>query len=173
VRAREFLEILSLPRNMDLPGADTLSIQFDCEWLAIMKKTHSLTRTSRQTVCIPHERNDPSPQEIADVENALLRANGGTLIIENIDPATLSEASSLCHDIGPSNPQTDFLLSNLGLPHIWTRPRGSTWGSGGERMFDNGRENISNTRSTEPIPGVRTVSTTVTPDANEICLDDI
>jgi Lariat debranching enzyme, C-terminal domain len=57
----DFLQVVSVPPQYECgPGGPTLV--YDAEWLAIMRKTHSLLSTSRGNVSVPSSVQPVSPE---------------------------------------------------------------------------------------------------------------
>ena len=50
---RDFLQVISVPCQSEVGSDGPLELSYDCEWLAIMIKTHHLLSTSRGIVSIP------------------------------------------------------------------------------------------------------------------------
>jgi len=95
--SRDFLQVLDVPVNENAPDG----LQYDPEWLAILKETNHLTSISRHTHCVPtkglHDRWDYSVDENT-VEKVTERF-GGDLTI----PINFHADSSLYYD--PANHQ--------------------------------------------------------------------
>jgi lariat debranching enzyme len=63
---RQFMEFISIPTDAGQHAPHELT--FDCEWLAILKKSHSLLSTSRGRVSLPPSGTlDPSAEEVEEV----------------------------------------------------------------------------------------------------------
>jgi lariat debranching enzyme len=150
-------------------------LEYDLEWLAILKKTHSLSSRSRQPV-----RNVPSePQPVSDADidwvRQRLRSRGLVAPVDsnadsNCFPIPLNFEVTVPGHTGPpspfprplppplaamGNPQTDFLLDLLDLPHRitipYSREQSSVAGTDSLRAVANGFMDV---------------------DDNEILLDD-
>uniref|UniRef100_A0A668AQW4 Debranching RNA lariats 1 n=1 Tax=Myripristis murdjan TaxID=586833 RepID=A0A668AQW4_9TELE len=122
---REFLQIVDIPER---PGSSD-GLEYDPEWLAILKATNSLQRTTPHNWNPPqnnglHERWDFSASEAAMME-VVEELNGELAIPENFsqtvqpyDPAKPQlHASPSCS----TNPQTTELCATLGLTDIYAR----------------------------------------------------
>jgi lariat debranching enzyme len=114
---RQYLSIVHVTGSSATP-----KLEYDVEWLAVLKKTHHLTVSERRRVYIPDElvtvTND-------DVEWIRTRFEGSFEIPNDfattVSPFTPGEA------VRPplsrmGNPQTDRLLQKLDLQHIITVP---------------------------------------------------
>lgn len=161
---RDFLQVIAVPRpaGNESEGIHGSRLEYDVEWLAIVKKLHSLLQTGRHVVTVPATMSLPSPQEIMEVEESIRALNNNTLYIPNVSPMT----APLCQPIQPADPQTDFLLSVLGLPHVWTSPSATTCDI--EKHQNAEISNMCLERN-ELDPKSAMIATI---DKNEICLDD-
>jgi hypothetical protein len=102
-------------------------LEYDPEWLAILRKTHNLTETARRRVKLPTQPEAVTSEEIAWVCERL----GQALVIPENCRMTVPPHAGPTHPI-PShlpqpfqmmgNPQTDQLLDILQLNHILTVP---------------------------------------------------
>lgn len=113
---RQFLSILHIPSTKPKDV-----IEYDAEWLAILKKTHHLTVTDRKRVYVPHE---------------LVRITGEELESIHINFPSLAIPNNFCITVPPhdprdrflpplpimGNPQCDDFLGLLGLRHLVTVP---------------------------------------------------
>jgi lariat debranching enzyme len=121
---RQYLSIVHIPveeRNSDA------RLEYDPEWLAILRKTHNLTDTGRRRVKLPAQPEAVTSEEIAWVRERL----GQTLVIPENCRMTVPPHAGPTHPI-PShlpqpfqmmgNPQTDQLLNILQMDHILTVP---------------------------------------------------
>ena len=140
---RDYLQVLDIPVRPAAAAAASPSLSYDAEWLAIVAKTHPLLPSSKRAPRLP----PIEPITTADVEAmraSIFARNGGVLDIHPsgfvrtvapFNPAQPGLGRSgpggrppLPQHIG--NPQTDALLTMLGLPHMGvTVP----WGSAGGR----------------------------------------
>ena len=148
---REHLQIINLPIPSD--GASSISppkIEYDAEWLAILRKTHNLTQHNSSYVSVPHEVVTATDEDIAEIQLRLHETHRSqedteegatgqeqsaattfTIIPENFSitvPPHGSSGSEVPSNGGAmvGNPQTDNLLNILGLDHIITVPFNGT-----------------------------------------------
>ncbi|KAM3862281.1 lariat debranching enzyme [Diretmus argenteus] len=122
---REFLQIVEVP---DRPGSSQC-LEYDPEWLAIMKATNSLQRTTPHPWNPPqnnglHERWDFSASEAAMMEVVEL-LSGELAIPDNFsrtvpayDPTKPQPYASPSYN---TNPQTTELCATLGLTDIYAQ----------------------------------------------------
>lgn len=124
---RQYLSILHLENGCSREDA---CLEYDPEWLAILRKTHKLTCTERQKVKIPNELEGASEEEISWVEARLKERNSKDDDKDNefrriplnfqptvpfySDPCFQSPCPPLPH---MGNPQTDWLLDLLDIEH--------------------------------------------------------
>uniref|UniRef100_A0A674N2N2 Debranching RNA lariats 1 n=1 Tax=Takifugu rubripes TaxID=31033 RepID=A0A674N2N2_TAKRU len=131
---REFLQIVDVPER--LGSSDGL--EYDPEWLAILKATNSLQRTTPVLWNPPennglHERWDFSASEAAMME-AVKDLNGELAIPDNFTRTVRSydpnrpqpHANPRCH----TNPQTTELCALLGLTDLCAKAAHLSEGSG-------------------------------------------
>jgi lariat debranching enzyme len=121
---RQYLSIVHIPVEERKSDA---RLEYDPEWLAILRKTHNLTETGRRRVKLPTQPETVTSEEIAWVREQL----GQALVIPENCRMTVPPHSGPTHPI-PShlpqpfrmmgNPQTDQLLNILQLNHILTVP---------------------------------------------------
>ena len=131
---RQYLSILHLENECSREEA---RLEYDLEWLAILRKTHKLTRTERRKVAIPDDLEDITDEDIQWVENRLQAKNGEDedensafrSIPLKFQPTVPYDSdrcfrlNARCPPLPPmGNPQTDFLLDLLELDHILTIP---------------------------------------------------
>ncbi|XP_037542542.1 lariat debranching enzyme [Nematolebias whitei] len=139
---REFLQIVDLP---DRPSSSE-GLEYDPEWLAVLKATNSLQRTTPQLWNPPennglHERWDFSASE-GDIMQAVEDFSGELCIPDNFSRTvpTYDPKNPRPHS-APScntNPQTTEFCAKLGLTDIYAqagqgrgepcRAQSSTWG---------------------------------------------
>jgi len=122
---RQYLSIVHIPVKERESDA---KLEYDPEWLAVLRKTHELTKvTEERAVLPPVEENLITPDDVEWVRQKL----GPSLAIpENFErtaPAHAGAPFPLPHPLPPplpmmGNPQTDRLLSCLELEHIATIP---------------------------------------------------
>lgn len=117
IPGRDFLQILSVPRQRAGGGG---GLEYDPEWLAILKSTHYMLSTSRAVGRTPSDLTDITPEAIDDIKKLLLNRTEASLEITPIGPAPIPLPT--VHMETEGNAQTDLLLELLGLPHIWTSP---------------------------------------------------
>jgi lariat debranching enzyme len=121
---RQYLSIVHIPVEERKSNA---ALEYDPEWLAILRKTHSLTDTGRRRVRLPTQPETATSEEIAWICERL----GQSLVIPENCRQTVPAHVGPTHPI-PSylpppfqmmgNPQTDQLLDILQLDHILTVP---------------------------------------------------
>lgn len=123
---RQYLSILNVPT--DIPRQEAV-LEYDPDWLAILRKTHDLTNTERQNVTVPDELIELTDADIEWVENRIKEQSPSSdLSIPENFSATVPEQSHPMFQGHPppmpimGNPQTDALLKVLELDHILTVP---------------------------------------------------
>ena len=133
---RDFLQLLSLEpqaeAETEAEDGGVGAIEYDPEWLAILRKTHHLLDTGRHRVHLPTSsggEGDPlcATEEEVEQTRALMKAasEDGTLRIPGLQAVTTAGQGGGGGGGGggrQGNAQTDRLLGILGLPHIWTLP---------------------------------------------------
>ena len=128
---RPFIEFLRVPRQRTVGDEARMQLSYDLEWLAVLRRTHGLTKFTRGNVSVPDSIQPVSDQELAEVEQLIRQSNHGDLTIQNIEPTGNSDlgnkkprvdAGLFCEPVRMGNPQTDMLLGALGLNHICTVP---------------------------------------------------
>jgi len=152
-----------------------LHIEYDAEWLAILRKTHNLTQLTRSFVNVPADITPATEEEIEEVRTRLTerhrqRSSDNTdatgrsaLAIPDNFCITVPPHGSPSSDFAPNrgamvgNPQTDELLDLLGLEHIVTVP------------YKRGSSNLQVRPPPAPPPPPIVQST---PDENEIDLEE-
>ena len=153
---REFLQILKFPCNFSSCEASTNSsslLQYDLEWLAILKKTHHLLKIKRGVVEIPQQLYPPTDSDIQEIKEILSRLPLGICI----PPHTQGMGQPGSNEMTiPKENGSDEVLRMLGLEHIWIE--------GCQRAA------IDETRSGDSFP-TNTESKSLT-DPNEISLND-
>jgi len=122
---RQYLSIVNLPVDVNAPA----KLQYDIEWLAILRKTHHMFAADRKhRVQVPADvEHRVTDAELAWVRDRLGGADDAAVIPENFaatvplyvepaDPRQRSLPPPLPH---MGNPQTDRLLEHvLGLEHL-------------------------------------------------------
>jgi len=121
-----------------------LKIEYDVEWLAVLRRTHNLTQLTRSYVNVPNEAVVVTEEDIENVKARIIErhqhrpqkrgdarddeaATSAMAIPENFC-VTAPPHGSPGSDFAPNggamvgNPQTDELLDMLGLDHIVTVP---------------------------------------------------
>ena len=122
---RQYLSILHVPSSEE--KTTTPKLEYDVEWLAILKKTHHLTVTERRRVRVPSAAAVLAQQPSTKEELDWVRARfGGSMEIPNDFMPTVQPYSP-GESVRPplprmGNPQTDRLLQKLELQHIVTIP---------------------------------------------------
>lgn len=124
---RHYISIL----HVDVPGdkKEDNKIEYDTEWLAVLKKTHELTKTTPDPVVVPEERATATEEEVQWIRD---RFDGEMEIPlsafeQTVPPHTGSTRVPHQDRLPPpyplmGNPQTDRLLQKLELAHITTVP---------------------------------------------------
>uniref|UniRef100_A0A1A7X4N3 Debranching enzyme homolog 1 n=1 Tax=Iconisemion striatum TaxID=60296 RepID=A0A1A7X4N3_9TELE len=140
---REFLQVVDLP---DRPSSSE-GLEYDPEWLAILKATNSLQRTTPQPWNPPennglHERWDFRASEEAMMQ--VVEDLGGELGIsdnfsQTVPPYTPSNPQPHVQPSHSTNPQTTELCAKLGLIDIYAQA-GQEGGSLGRSLGSTGRE---------------------------------
>mmetsp|Transcript_45887 Transcript_45887/g.139359 ORF Transcript_45887/g.139359 Transcript_45887/m.139359 type:complete len:565 (-) Transcript_45887:91-1785(-) len=136
---RHHLQIVNIARGDGHGSSAEPKLEYDLEWLAVLKKTHYLTKNTRSRQSVPDTVIPVSSEDMDAIRHKLRERLQRTdikhkhndqdvlTIPENFvitaTPHGLPDAGiavSGGHMIG--NPQTDELLSVLGLDHIVTTP---------------------------------------------------
>lgn len=122
---RHSLSILHIEPEEPIESAD---LQYDPEWLALLRKTHYLSSSTRENVSLPNKLIAVSEEEQNDIRSRL----GDSLVIDpSFFSATVSAHAGppaplprpLPQPLGQmGNPQTDRLLHRLDLDHRITIP---------------------------------------------------
>jgi lariat debranching enzyme len=120
---RQYLSIIHLPVPEREPAA---KLQYDLEWLSVLRKTHNLTKTHDRKVEMPAI----VPITPEDVDWVRQRFGKSPVIPENFVrtvPAHAGPPAPLPRPLPPAfsmmgNPQTDQLLALLQLSHVTTIP---------------------------------------------------
>ena len=120
---REFLQILNIPcsrsSQIDDASLSTVSpsfLQYDMEWLAILKRTHHLLTVHRGVIEIPRELDPPSDENIREIQEIFSTFSFG----RNIPPTDHGskerrDENHSTSDVGDTNE----VLNMLGLNHYW------------------------------------------------------
>lgn len=149
---RDFLQIVDI---QDRPGSSDDGLEYDPEWLAILKATNNLQSTTRQ-LWNPPENNGLHPkwdfrvseddmmQVVEDLCGKLLIPNNFSPTLPAYDPANPQPQMSPSFNI---NPQTTELCATLGLTDIYAL----VGQSGGElgQSFGDSRGEDDDTHSVE------------------------
>jgi hypothetical protein len=104
---------------------DNAKLEYDLEWLAVVRKTHSLTMATSERIQVPPKPSYCQPLDLQWIEERL-----GKEIPLNFHrnvPSYVGPSHPLPHPLPPpysimGNRQTDELLNVLGLVHITTVP---------------------------------------------------
>ena len=121
---RQYMSVVHVPVA---EKEENPQLEYDAEWLAIIKKTHNLTQTTQRSVSLPDTCQTVTENEIQWIRDRF----GASLVIpDNFEPTMPAHVGSphpLPHPLPPpfpkmGNPQTDQLLERLDLKHINTMP---------------------------------------------------
>lgn len=175
---RQFMEFLRVPRQRTHGDESQLQLSFDLEWLAVLRRTHDLTKVTRNTVSVPDSVQPVSDQELADVEHLIRQSNNGNLVIQNIEPLSTQNDHGdkrprvdglFCEPVRMGNAQTDWLLNTLDLSHICTVPHTILSPVSATSQVDTSSSTVAqlNNNNTNSESKVAAES-----DPNEISLDD-
>lgn len=178
---REFLQIVDVP---DRPGSSE-GLEYDPEWLAILKATNSLQRTTPNPWNPPennglHERWDFRPSEVAMMQ-VVEDLNGDLTIPDNfsqtVTPYDPNRPQPQAAPSCSTNPQTTELCATLGLTDLYAyagqgggdlgRIQGST---GGEEDDEDGNSVGSADEPSEYPTDTSGLSNSFNPD--EITIED-
>ncbi|KAJ0005428.1 hypothetical protein NQD34_015322 [Periophthalmus magnuspinnatus] len=149
---RDFLQIVDIP---DRPDSSDDGLEYDPEWLAILKSTSSLLSISRQTWNQPennglHEKWDFRASEddmmkvLEDLDGKLSIPDNFCLTLPAYNPATPQPHMTPSYNI---NPQTTELCATLGLTDIYALIGQGRGGLG--QSFDDSRGDEDDVRSAE------------------------
>eukprot|EP00934_Nitzschia_sp_Nitz4_P007975 Nitzschia sp. Nitz4//scaffold61_size107673//105515//107511//NITZ4_004259-RA/size107673-snap-gene-0.105-mRNA-1//1//CDS//3329555782//7965//frame0 len=121
---RQYLSILHV--DSEVAKADR-HLEYDAEWLAVVKKTHNLTSPDRRRIDVPQELENVTNADMEWVESRLNELNGGKTISTEFDHTVPLASNSVFQRRVPplpnmGNPQTDKLLQMLDLDHVITVP---------------------------------------------------
>jgi len=134
---RKYLSILHIDVG-DRPTGNT-ALEFDPEWLAVLRKTHHLNSVRKGKVYLPDDVIEISAEDIEWVDERLRQMNskrdeadiGSTYraISTDFQPTVpfysdpMFQSRNMCPPFPQmGNPQTDFLLDLLELDHSLTHP---------------------------------------------------
>lgn len=179
---REFLQIVDVPER---PGSSE-GLEYDPEWLAILKATNSLQRTTPHPWNPPennglHERWDFRASEAAmmqvveDLSGELAIPDNFSRTVPPYDPSNPQpHASPSCN----TNPQTTELCATLGLTDLYVQARqggdelGRVQGStGGEEEDDEDGHSVGSADEPSEYPSDTSgMSSSLNPD--EITIED-
>jgi lariat debranching enzyme len=123
---RQYLSVLHV--ETDVPKEEA-RLEYDAEWLTILRKTHHLTCTQRRRVQVPDEILEVSDSDVQWVVDQLKeRSDSDGIAIPNNFHQTVPLYSDIlfrgnCPPFqAMGNPQTDRLLELLELEHVLTVP---------------------------------------------------
>lgn len=152
---REFLQIVELPDRPD----SSEDLEYDPEWLAILKATNGLQRTTPHPWNPPmnnglHERWDFSASESAMMD-VVEEMNGDLVIPDNFSRTVpVYDPAKPRSDTGPNystNPQTTELCATLGLTDIYAQiGQGDAHGSARGEGEDEDDDQFSTGSADEP-----------------------
>jgi lariat debranching enzyme len=132
--SRQYLQILQIsPTTSDEKVRNLRRLCYDVEWLAILRKVHSLTPRHRsENIRLPSTCEYVTPDEIAAVASLFPSPPeiplNFTATVNPYRPLYPGAENYPINGILPyptadcGNPQTDFLLQVLNLPHVITVP---------------------------------------------------
>jgi len=98
---RDFIQFLQIPikhDNWELQSSCTTAcgesseIEFDLEWLAVLRRTHNLLQTHRGVVQLPQEIQPVTKQELIEVRDLVQRHYGSLYIpaVEGVQPTVIA-----------------------------------------------------------------------------------
>ncbi|CAM9984150.1 unnamed protein product [Ascophyllum nodosum] len=128
---RDFLQLVSVPRPDGEGGEGSeVLVEYDVEWLSIVKASHHLISTFRGRVEMPFETPRVEASQMEAIRDALAARGlpGGPMVVpDNFEMTAPTESQLTPQEQGRSpkllpNPQTDELLSLLGVDHVLTVP---------------------------------------------------
>lgn len=114
---RHYLSIVHIPASSE----DEPVLQYDPEWLAVLRKTHEMSRApGKRRITVPlHPEHCVDHGNINDI---LERLDGNCMIPNNFEPNVVTPPGSSPTLLPPlpwmGNPQTDQLLHKLDLEHL-------------------------------------------------------
>lgn len=176
---RDFLQIVDIP---DRPGSSDDGLEYDPEWLAILKATNNLQSTTRQLWNPPennglHEKwdfrvsEDDMMQVVEDLGGKLSIPNNFIPTLPAYNPANPQPQMSPSYTI---NPQTTELCATIGLTDIYAligHSRGELGKSFGDSREEDDSHNVeSGDEQSEYPTDTSTLSSSFNPD--EITLED-
>lgn len=111
---RHYLSIVHIPTK----SSESTTLQYDPEWLAILKHTHELSRSNRkERVRVPNSLHRVTDVELAEIRE--LFENDFTIPTNWLEPTVPAETQARCPPLPRmGHPQTDAFLKRLGLDHI-------------------------------------------------------
>jgi lariat debranching enzyme len=110
-----------------------IDLEYDLEWLSLLRKTHTLSIAEKKQVQLPSDLMHVSPEDINETKRLLQCSNNGNFLkVPNSFTKTVPphddavfRGQNLPHPFPlMGNPQTDEFLSLLALEHIVTVPFG-------------------------------------------------
>jgi lariat debranching enzyme len=122
---RHYLSIVHIPTTKsssssseEAKTSSPLLLQYDPEWLAILKHTHELSRSNRkERVRVPDTLYRVTDAELADIEERF--NNDFTIPTTNLAPTVPVETQTRGRPLPRmGHPQTDAFLQRLGLVHL-------------------------------------------------------
>ena len=116
---RPFLQIMNIPTSRAVPSASLKVLEFDPEWLAILRRTHNLLSVHSGEVIMPEELLPPSAEDIQDIKDFFAQQPEGLAIPSFPANSPVYAQTGIKYN---GNAQTDDFLTMLGLSHIWTQP---------------------------------------------------
>lgn len=175
---RDFLQIVDIP---DRPDSSDDGLEYDPEWLAILKATNNLQSTSRQLWNPPennglHEKwdfrvsEDDMMQVVEDLSGKLSIPNNFSPTLPAYDPANPQPQMSPSYNI---NPQTTELCAILGLTDIYAlvgQGKGDLGQSFGDSIGEDDQDVDSGDEPSEYPTDTSALSNSFNPD--EITLED-
>lgn len=110
---RHYLSIVHVPAK-----SSETSLQYDPEWLVILKETHELSRSQRkQRVTVPGTLLKVTDEQISEIFERF--GNNLTIPMEHLEPTVPIETKTRYPPLPRmGHPQTDAFLERMGLPHI-------------------------------------------------------
>ena len=149
--------------DSSLPTVASSFLQYDMEWLAILKKTHHLLTINRGAAEIPRKLDPPSDIEIKEIEEIFSNFPFGA----NIPPTDLGvKEQSGKHGVTLEVGDTNEVLKILKLNHNWME-------SYSYRTDTQCDRRVKVTSTSHPLFTSDVSKNMPSTDPCEVCIDDI